>query len=324
MTKLCRTEMLKPPSGAPSSPPSFSVIVSSYNYQEYVVAAVQSALNQSLTPIEVIVVDDGSTDESPLRIRQVFEKETRVKLVCKTNGGQMSAWAEGCSQASGDVVALLDSDDLWQPDYLQKIAQVYIDQPSVDYVFCNMEKFGAATGLMLTRPRHRQSRDLGLSMLLGACVQRWQGVATSGNTLRRALLQRILALPPEQVAEWKSRPDDCLFYGSDILGAHKYYLAEALVLHREHQHNALLEFKQSPIKNARYAVRLERMLEHYRSAAGFTRAWFKLAKYEFRSKPRPTWSECWIYAGFAMQAPTRLSSRLSQVGSILAHYLKHR
>ncbi len=316
--------MQQPTSGTLSDSPSFSVIVSSFNYEDYVVAAVKSALQQSLPPMEVIVVDDGSTDQSVARLQDAFSHESRVKVICKENGGQMSAWVEGCQQACGEVVALLDSDDLWHVDYLRRVAQVYVNQPSVDYVFCNMEKFGAHTGLMLTRKRHSRSRDLGLSMLLGACIQRWQGVATSGNTLRRSLLQRILALPSDQIAEWKSRPDDCLFYGSDILGGHKYYLAEALALHREHPQNALLEYKKSPIKNARYAVRLERMLEHYRQAAGFTQAWFKLAKYEFRTKERPSWSECWIYAGLAMRAPTRLSSRLSQVGSILAHYLKHR
>jgi glycosyltransferase involved in cell wall biosynthesis len=310
--------------GAPSGPPRFSVIVSSYNYEDFVVAAVNSALQQSLPPLEVIVVDDGSSDTSVPRLQTAFDKEPRVKIIPKDNGGQMSAWVEGCRHANGDVVALLDSDDLWHPQYLQQIAKVYIAQPSVDYVYCNMEKFGASQGLMLTRKRHRHSRDLGLSVLMGACVQRWQGVATSGNTLRRTLLERILALPTEQIAEWKSRPDDCLFYGSDILGAHKYYLAEALALHREHPQNALLEFKRSPVKNARYALRLERMLEHYRHATGFTESWLKLAKYEFRTKPQPSWSECWMYAGFAMQAPTRLSSRLSQVGSILSHYLKTR
>jgi glycosyltransferase involved in cell wall biosynthesis len=303
---------------------SISVLVSSYNYQDHVVEAVQSALQQSLPPLEVIVVDDGSTDQSVTRLRQAFDGDPRVTLIAKGNGGQMSAWIAGCGRARGDVIALLDSDDLWKPDYLRRVAEAYQADPSVDYVYCNMEKFGASTGLMLRRARHRHSRDLGLSMLMGACIQRWQGIATSGNTLRRALLQRILALPEDQVREWKTRPDDCLFYGSDILGGHKVYLAEALVLHREHANNALLEFKNSPIKQARYALRLELMLAHYRQAAGFSDAWFKLAKHEFRTKPHPSLSECWIYMCFAMRAPTRLSDRLGQAAAVLAHYLKQR
>jgi glycosyltransferase involved in cell wall biosynthesis len=234
----------------------------------------------------------------------------------------MAAWITGCAMAKGDVVALLDSDDLWNTNYLEKMAAIYEANSSLDYVYCNMQKFGASEGLALNRKRHRKSRDLGLSILMGAFIQRWQGVATSGNTLKRSLLNQILQLPKEQVAEWKSRPDDCLFYGSDILGAHKYYLAEPLVMHREHANNALLEFRHSPIKNARYALRVEKMLAYYRNEMGVTTQWLKLAKYEFRTKLTPSFSEFWIYFCFSLQAPIRWSARLSQAFAILAHYIQ--
>lgn len=312
------------PAKQPAHSPKFTAIVSSYNYQDYVVAAVESALAQSHAIHEVIVVDDGSTDDSVARLQAAFSSESRVRIIAQANAGQMAAWQSACAQASGELVALLDSDDLWKPDYLAQVAARYRAQPSLDYVYCNMEKFGAASGLALTKRRDRESRDLGLSVLLGACIQRWQGVASSGNTLRLGLLKQILALPAEQVQQWKTRPDDCLFYGSDILGGHKYYLAEPLVLHREHANNALLEFSQSPVKRSRYAWRLEKMLQHYRDTAGYTAHWLKWAKYEFRTKPTPSWSECWIYCGLAWQAPTRLSARLSQVMAILAHYANTR
>lgn len=301
---------------------AFTVLISSYNYAAYVVETVNSALSQTHAPLEVIVVDDGSTDESVQRLNEAFSSNPKVRIVRQANKGQLCAWITGCAMAQGDVIALLDSDDLWKSDYLEKTARVYRSDPSVDYVYSNMELFGARSGVMLKRARHRHDRDLGLSTLMGACIQRWQGVATSGNTLKRTLLQKILQLPDEQVHEWKTRPDDCLFYGSDILGAHKYYLSEALVLHREHGSNALQEFSQSPIKNARYAIRVERMLEHYRQVIGFSPSWLKLAKSEFRTKPRPTVSECWLYCHLAWQAPTRMSARISQVGAIFAHYLR--
>jgi len=302
--------------------PTFSVLVSSYNYQDFVIEAVQSALAQTYLPLEIIVVDDGSSDNSVALLNQAFQDNPLVRIVAKDNAGQMSAWVAGCALAQGDVVALLDSDDLWEPNYLETMASLYAADTSLDYVYCNMQKFGAATGLMLKRKRHQQSRDLGLSILMGAYVQRWQGVATSGNTLKRALLHQILQLPQDQIAEWKTRPDDCLFYGADILGGHKYYVAKPLVKHREHAHNALLEFSQSPLKNARYALRVEKMLNHYRQSVGLTDSWLKLAKYEFRTKPQPSGSECLIYCGLALRAPIRWSGRLSQVLAILAHYFQ--
>lgn len=306
---------------SPATTPTVSVIVSSYNYRDYVVQAVNSALAQSAPPLQVIVVDDGSSDDSWQVLQQAYAGDARVTLLHQANGGQMAAWVNALAHARGDIVALLDSDDEWRPHYLQRVLQVYRTDPSVDYVYCNMEKFGSDSGLALTQRRHRRSRDLGLSMLMGAFVQRWQGVATSGNTLRRELLQRILSLPAEQAAQWRTRPDDCLFYGSDILGAHKVYLAEPLVRHREHANNALLEFRDSPIKTARYAYRVERMLDHYRALAGCSPNWLKMARREFQTKPQPSLSEWWIYSGFALRAPLRWSARLSQAGSITLHYI---
>ena len=302
--------------------PTFSVLVSSYNYRDYVVQAVRSALDQTLAPLHVVVVDDGSTDDSWDVLQKAFANHPSVTLIRQDNRGQLSAWINGLSVLRGDVVALLDSDDEWQGGYLKAVQYVYRTDPTIDYVFCNMEKFGAGHGLMLDKRRHRRDRDLGLSRLLGAFVQRWQGVATSGNTVQRELLQRILDLPAEQVALWRSRPDDCLFYGSDILGAHKYYLAQPLVRHREHARNALQEFRQSPIKNAHYAWRVERMLAHYRQTAGCSDHWLKFSKQEFRTKPRPLLSEWWLYTSLALRAPSRLSLRLGQAASILKHYLR--
>lgn len=302
--------------------PTFSVLISSYNYRDHVVQAVQSALGQTRAPLEIVVVDDGSTDGSWDVLLEAFAGHPAVTLLRKHNEGQLSAWLFGLTRLRGDVVALLDSDDEWHAGFLESVAQVYRADPTVDYVFCNMEKFGASQGLMLTKRRHRDSRDLGLSRLLGAFVQRWQGVATSGNTLRRDLLNRVLSLPPEQAALWRTRPDDCLFFGSDILGAHKYFLAQPLARHREHVRNALREFKQSPIKNAHYAWRVEMMLAHYRQVAGCSEQWLKFAKHEFRTKPRPLLSEWWTYTSLALRAPSRWSLRIGQAGAILSHYIK--
>lgn len=309
--------------GAPDAAlPTASVLVSSYNYRDHVVNAVQSALSQTVEPLDVVVVDDGSTDGSWEALQASFARHHQVRLVRQEHAGQMAAWVTGLPLLRGEVVALLDSDDEWRPDYLEHMLAIYRSLPSVDYVYCNVEKFGAAHGLMLSNRRHRKSRDLGLSRLLGAFVNRWQGVASSGNTLRQPLLRQILSLPREQVAMWQTRPDDCLFYGSDILGAHKYYLARPLARHREHANNALQAFRNAPIRTAQYAYRVQLMLAHYRQLAGFSDHWLKMAKHEFRTKPQPTLSEWWIYTGLAMRAPSRLSARLNQVGGILGHYLR--
>lgn len=301
----------------------FSVLVSSYNYQDYVVQAVESALGQSLPPHEVIVVDDGSTDASVARLQQRFGQDPRVHIVPQANAGQLAAWITGFARSSGDFIALLDSDDLWESDFLASMAQVYQRDKSVDFVYCNMALFGAREGRMLTRAWQRQDRDLGSSVLLGCFHPRWQGVATSGNTLRRALMARILDLPADQVPAWRTRPDDCLFYGSDILGGHKVYLAAPLARHREHANNALLADK-NPLRRLQYELRRERMLAHYRQQVGANPRLLGLAKTEFRTKPQPTATEWWLYLLMAAQSPERLGRRLGQMLGITGHYLASR
>jgi glycosyltransferase involved in cell wall biosynthesis len=304
-----------------TSPLKFTVLVSSYNYRDYVVQAVESALAQTLPPHEVIVVDDGSTDDSLAVLRARFGQTPAVQILSQPNRGQLAAWIAGFEGSSGDVIALLDSDDLWEPGYLAGMARVYEHHQSVDVVYCNMVKFGARQGLMLQRRWHRRDRDLGTSVLLGCFHPRWQGNATSANTARRALMARILELPSNQVAEWRTRPDDCLFYGSDILGGHKYYLAAALARHREHASNALLMDRHSPVRRMRYELRRERMLAHYRGMAAANPRLLTLAKSEFRTKPHPVASEWWLYTCMAIRAPQRFSMRLGQILAIAGHYL---
>lgn len=298
--------------------PTVSVLVSSYNYAQYVVDAVRSALAQEEPPLQIIVVDDGSTDGSMEVLQQAFDNEASITLLTQSNGGQLSAWVSAFRYATGEVVAFLDSDDLWEPRYLTRIRDIYMARKDVDFVYCNMRRFGQQDNTMLPAG---PDRDLGYSMLMGAFVQRWQSSATSAISLRRALLARVLELPEALAAEWKSRPDDCLSYGSEILGSRKYYLGEPLVLHREHGKNALSEYGRSPVAYYHYMVRSERMLAHYRRLAGVDHGWTRLAKAEFRTKQKPTLFEFRAYSWLLWRSPLPLRKRIEHWFSILKHYL---
>lgn len=297
------------------------MLVSSFNYADYVADAIDSVLAQTEPPREVIVVDDGSSDGSPALLRERYGSDPRVTLIEQPNGGQLQAWITGFAASSGEVVALLDSDDLWEPGYLRRIVDEYVARPGVEFVYCNMRLFGDRSGTMFPRGR---DRDHGLSILLGAYYHRFQGAATSALTLRRELMARLLALPPERARDWMSRPDDCLVYGSDILGAHKVYLAEPMVLHREHGSNALKSFGRSPLKVYRHVIGSERMLEFYRRQAGVTPRWLRMAKAEFRTKPAPTWQELCIYTWLLFRAPMPLRKRVEHWLGMLAHFLRPR
>jgi glycosyltransferase involved in cell wall biosynthesis len=100
--------------------PAVSVIIPTYNRSGLVEEACQSVLRQTRADCEVIVVDDGSTDDSASVIGRI--SDSRVKYVYKENGGQSSARNLGLARATGEYVAFLDADDLWPRRYLEIMA----------------------------------------------------------------------------------------------------------------------------------------------------------------------------------------------------------
>jgi len=96
--------------------PSVSVIIPTYNRASLISATLDSVLEQSLRPTEVIVVDDGSTDDTA---EVVARYATRIRYVRQDNAGVAAARNHGASLASGEWIAFVDSDDLWHPDKLR-------------------------------------------------------------------------------------------------------------------------------------------------------------------------------------------------------------
>src|SRR5215208_2989974 len=101
-----------------SESPLVSVLVSNYNYEHFLEEAVDSALKQTYSKLEVVVVDDGSTDGS----RELIESYgDRVIPVLKENGGQASACNAGFRASKGEIVIFLDADDVLLPDTVGKV-----------------------------------------------------------------------------------------------------------------------------------------------------------------------------------------------------------
>ncbi|MEM1253010.1 MAG: glycosyltransferase family 2 protein [Cyanobacteria bacterium P01_H01_bin.21] len=112
--------------------PLVSVLINNYNYGKFLKQAVDSCLNQTYENVEVIVVDDGSTDDS----KEIIESfGDQVIPILKKNGGQASALNAGFQASSGDIICLLDADDLYLPERIAEVVKLFQSHPSVDWVF---------------------------------------------------------------------------------------------------------------------------------------------------------------------------------------------
>lgn len=117
------------------SKPLVSVLIPVYNVEDYLERCLDSVLNQTLTQIEVICVNDGSTDRSPEILKEYQENDSRIVIVNKQNGGLPSARNAGIEKARGEYVGFVDSDDYVQPNMFEKLYKTAKAEKS-DVVIC--------------------------------------------------------------------------------------------------------------------------------------------------------------------------------------------
>ncbi|NJO49983.1 MAG: glycosyltransferase family 2 protein [Leptolyngbyaceae cyanobacterium RM2_2_4] len=109
-----------------------SIVINNYNYGRYLGNAINSALGQTYSNTEVIVVDDGSTDQS----REVISGYgDRIVAILKENGGQASALNAGFAASQGEIICFLDSDDVFLPNKASEVANIFQENPDIGWCF---------------------------------------------------------------------------------------------------------------------------------------------------------------------------------------------
>jgi len=167
-----------------------SVVIPNYNYAPYVGAAIESALALDWPDVEVIVVDDGSTDDSRSVIARYAD---RVTVIDQSNGGQIAACNAGFARSRGDAVIFLDADDLLDPTLLREVSRVWrAGLSKVQLQMKVIDAEGNPTGALLPQFHVVPS---------SADVKRWVMNAASyptppgsGNVYARSYLEQIFPL----------------------------------------------------------------------------------------------------------------------------------
>jgi glycosyltransferase involved in cell wall biosynthesis len=151
-------------SSVPTGTIRFSIVIDNYNYGRFLSQAIDSCLAQTYQAHEVIVVDDGSTDNSR-EILACYEGRSRVKIILQENQGQAAALQHGIDQATGDWILGLDSDDYYKPNCLGEIA-CRIDD-SVDWVYFRATDVDVQGRVIGARP------DLRNALMQGEIWKQW-------------------------------------------------------------------------------------------------------------------------------------------------------
>jgi glycosyltransferase involved in cell wall biosynthesis len=196
-----------------------SCIVPVYNGGRYVAAAMDSILGQTYRRLELIVADDGSTDETP---QMVTRYGSRAQYLRQPNAGPAAARNLGLTAARGEFVAFLDADDLWHQEKLARQIACFRTDPSLDYCVAHVQNFwepDLQEEAMRFRG-HRRSRPL-------------PGYTTATLVARRALFDQIgpfdAGLRHSDAADWLLR--------ARRSGAKELLLADTLVFRRMHRSN---------------------------------------------------------------------------------------
>jgi len=119
-----------------------SVIIPAYNYGRFIAEAIESALGQTVVPGEIVVVDDGSADDTGAVVQGFGD---RVRYVRQENRGVSEARNRGVAETTGELVAFLDADDTWEPTKLEKQVERFAADAEVGLVHCGMREFDSVT-----------------------------------------------------------------------------------------------------------------------------------------------------------------------------------
>jgi glycosyltransferase involved in cell wall biosynthesis len=118
--------------------PSVSVIIPTYNYARFLTEAAESVLGQTFSDLELIIVDDGSTDNTVDVVRP-YLSDDRVHYIHQENRGLSAARNRGIRESRGEFIALLDADDVWFPSKIEKQVRLMGESPDVGLVYCKAE-----------------------------------------------------------------------------------------------------------------------------------------------------------------------------------------
>jgi glycosyltransferase involved in cell wall biosynthesis len=233
------------------SSPLVSIVVICHNYGSYLAEAIDSALAQDYRATEVIVVDDGSTDDS---VQVAAGYGDRVRVLTQVNKGLARTCNRGARESTGEFFVFLSADDRLESTYVSELTAALDRQPEASFAYCAARRFGAESGVMPSRPFSAFSLIRGRNYINGSALTSRADYLEAGGY-------------PEDLGEGAF--DDWDFWLTMLSrGKRGTYLSKPLLLWRRHAVGS-----KNPASRGTAEVEAERIRERHaelrRRARGF-------------------------------------------------------
>lgn len=225
--------------------PLHSIIMPVYNGERYLTEAIQSVLQQDCADLELICVDDCSTDESPCMLQRFARQDRRVRLAATAinSGGPARPKNIGLALAQGSYISFCDQDDVLLPHKLQRAGQVFARYPQLDLLFFDFLPFSAQNGTQqayLARKNFTERASAYLAPLednIFSCHQFWgcmAGVHT-GISTQTVVCRRDVMTGKKFDTRFRI-VDDIAFWHSLVETARIAFINQPVALYRDHEH----------------------------------------------------------------------------------------
>jgi len=282
------------PDSKEQEPPSVSVIMPVYNGEKFVAEAIASVLAQTAPPVELIVVDDESTDAS-IEVVNSISGDFPIRLLKQKNQRQSAARNLAASQAVGDYLAFLDHDDVWYPEYLSTQISLLESDPRLGWSYCNIDEMNSDGQLVgrnvipslntaVEHPKTNIFNMLAADMFIfpsAAVVRREAFVESGGFDIRLSGYE-----------------DDDLFLRLFRAGWLNSYHPEALIKYRRHTESSVFTDRMWKSRE----IYAQKLIEQFPDDPELVRYYvrdiiaprfYRTAQAEYyRHYPRGRWSEC--------------------------------
>ncbi len=210
----------------------FSVVITNYNHETYLVEAIDSALSQKYSS-QVIVVNDGNTFRPANQI-----EDSRLTFIDTRHIGQLAAINTGYGHCTGEVIALLDADDVYPVDYFEVLNEVYETHKEIGALYVRPWCFRTRDEIHDKKITHDDCRLTHMGPLRFLSTSRpywWLGVPTSGISFTRSIGSKIFPVPHE--SDWFIGADQPICHRINLIQNKSHYLEGINIHYRLHPNN---------------------------------------------------------------------------------------